>query len=202
MIACLRGELFSRTEEKLIIMTGGVGYEMFATASCLRALPEIGNQVLVHAYTHVREDALLLYAFSSEEEKEIFLQLISVSGVGPKLALAILSGITAGELAAAIRSESVARLTKLPGVGKKTAERLCLELKDKMQWLPVHQEMQPAARIAGHEELLRDTVSALVNLGYPQNSAETAVRKAADETADTGKMTLEYLVRLALRLLA
>ncbi|MFH1218142.1 MAG: Holliday junction branch migration protein RuvA [Pseudomonadota bacterium] len=202
MIACLRGDLFARSEEKLIIMTGGVGYEMFATASCLRSLPEIGHQVLVHVYTHVREDAFLLYAFSSEDEKEIFLQLISVSGVGPKLALAILSGITPGELAAAIRSESVARLTKLAGVGKKTAERLCLELKDKMQWLPVQTETQPAKGTIWDEELMRDTVSALVNLGYPYNSAEAAVQKAAEGAADTGKLSLEYLVKLALRELA
>lgn len=203
MIACLRGELFSRSEEKLIIITGGVGYEVAATAACLRRLPEIGQQVLVHVYTHVREDALLLYGFADDEEKEIFLHLISVSGVGPKLALAILSGITAVELAAAIRSESVARLTKLPGVGKKTAERLCLELKDKVQWHPAHEAAPAAAKISGEEELMRDTISALVNLGYPQNSAEAAVRKAVEESSAGGaKPTLESLIRQALRVLA
>jgi len=201
VIACLRGELFFRSEEKMIVMAGGVGYELFATASCLLALPPLGQQVLVPVYTHVREDALLLYAFADEDEKQIFLHLISVSGVGPRLALTILSAISSAELAQAIRSEAVARLTRLPGVGKKTAERLCLELKDKMQLWAVVEHVGPVVTISEEEALRRDAISALVNLGYPVARAEDAVRRAVAEAA-TDKLSLEYLIKLALRALA
>lgn len=201
MIACLRGELFSRSEEKMIVMAGGVGYELFATSSCLGGLPPLGQQVLVPVYTHVREDALLLYAFADEDEKQIFLHLISVSGVGPRLALTILSAISSAELAHAIGSEAVARLTRLPGVGKKTAERLCLELKDKMQLWAVVEHAGPVLSISEEEALRGDAISALVNLGYPVARAEDAVRRAAAEAAND-KLSLEYLIKLALRALA
>jgi len=201
MIACIRGELFLKTPERLIVMAGGVGYEVFATAGCLSSLPETGHQVLIHVYTHVREDALLLYGFADEEEKAVFHLLISVAGVGPRLALTILSGISPAELAAAIRSESVGRLVQLPGVGKKTAERLCLELKDKVQWVP--EPRQPSS--AGEDPrdaLYLDTVSALVNLGYHQSNAEEAVRQVAAAAAGPVDLTLSKLITQALRLLA
>ena len=201
MIACIRGELFLKTPERLIVMAGGVGYEVFATAGCLNSLPETGHQVLIHVYTHVREDALLLYGFADEEEKAVFHLLISVAGVGPRLALTILSGISPAELAAAIRSESVGRLVQLPGVGKKTAERLCLELKDKVQWVP-----EPRQPSSGGEDprdaLYLDTVSALVNLGYHQSNAEEAVRQVAAAAAGPADLTLSKLITQALRLLA
>jgi Holliday junction DNA helicase RuvA len=202
MIACLRGELFVKTPERLIVMAGGVGYEIFATAGCFNALPETGHQVLIHVYTHVREDALLLYGFADEEEKAVFHLLIGVSGIGPRLALTILSGISPAELAAAIRGEAVARLVRLPGVGKKTAERLCLELKDKVQWVP---EPRPPAAAAGAERqdaLYLDTVSALVNLGYPQSNAQEAVRQVVAAAAAPADLTLAQLITQALRLLA
>jgi Holliday junction DNA helicase RuvA len=201
MIACIRGELFYKSEERLIVIAGGVGYEVFATAGCLNALPETGHQVLIHVYTHVREDALMLYGFADEDEKKIFHLLISVSGIGPKLALTILSGISPAELAAAIRNESIARLVQLSGVGKKTAERLCLELKDKVQWVPEFQEPRRGAVATRQDELWLDTVSALVNLGYPQNNAEEAVRKVVADADDPAALTLEKIVRQALRLL-
>lgn len=200
MIACLRGELFSRSEDRLIIMCGGVGYELVATASCLASLPEIGHQVLVHVHTHVREDAILLFGFADEEEKEIFLYLISVSGVGPKLALAILSGISPSALSEAISGGSIARLTKISGVGKKTAERLCLELKDKLRWHPTRRQLAPRAADPG-EELARDTISALVNLGYPESRAAEAVSRVV-EKADGSITSLETLIKSALRELA
>ncbi|MBI4793355.1 MAG: Holliday junction branch migration protein RuvA [Deltaproteobacteria bacterium] len=202
MIACIRGELFLKSPERLIVMAGGVGYEVFATAGCLNSLPETGHQVLIHVYTHVREDALLLYGFADEEEKAVFHLLISVAGIGPRLALTILSGISPAELAAAIRNESVGRLVQLPGVGKKTAERLCLELKDKVQWVPEPRQPFPAAGEEQRDALYLDTVSALVNLGYHQNNAAEAVRQVAAATAAPADLTLTKLITKALRLLA
>ncbi|MCB2183814.1 MAG: Holliday junction branch migration protein RuvA [Desulfobulbaceae bacterium] len=198
MIACLQGELFYKSDEKLIVMAGGVGYEVHATAACLGGLPETGHQVFVHIHTHVREDALLLYGFFSEDEKETFLLLLTVSGVGPKLALAILSGISPGELGRAIRTDDLHRLTKLSGVGKKTAERLCLELKDKVKWIPDHAERKSLPQKNIQDELARDTVSALVNLGYTQMNAESAVQKVISAAEDT-TLTLEDLFKQALR---
>ncbi|MBI5559343.1 MAG: Holliday junction branch migration protein RuvA [Deltaproteobacteria bacterium] len=202
MIACIRGELVFKSAEKLIVMAGGVGYEVFATAGCLKALPETGHQALVHVHTHVREDAMLLYGFADEEEKRIFHLLLGVSGIGPKLALAILSGISPGELAAAVRNESLGRLTQLSGVGKKTAERLCLELKDKLQWVPEQHGSHLAAMTDQRDQLWLDTVSVLVNLGYPPNNAEDAVRKAMAGGAASEGLSLEELVKQSLRLLA
>jgi Holliday junction DNA helicase RuvA len=201
MIACIRGELFFKSDERLIVMAGGVGYEVFATAGCLNALPETGHQVLIHVYTHVREDALLLYGFADEAEKDIFHLLISVSGIGPRLALTILSGISSAELASAICNKAIARLVQLPGVGKKTAERLCLELKDKVQWVTELQQPRQGIVETRQDALWLDTVSALVNLGYPQNNAEDAVRKVVAEADDPAALTLEKIVRQALRLL-
>lgn len=201
MIACLQGELFLKSAEKLIVMANGVGYEVFVSAACLGGLPDKGHSVFLHVHTHVREDAMLLYGFIDEEEKETFLLLTGVSGIGPKLALSILSGISPVELASAIRSEDLVRLTKLSGVGKKTAERLCLELKDKVKWIPEHAEAA-AQKVVIQDDLGRDTVSALVNLGYPLASAEEAVHKAASEADNPQELSLEVLVKAALRLLS
>ncbi len=202
MIACLQGELFSKSTDKLIIMVGGVGYEVFATGACLGGLPEIGHQVLIHVHTHVREDALLLYGFVDDEEKKTYLQLVSVSGVGPKLALSILSGISPADLSSAISGDDIARLIKLSGVGKKTAERLCLELKDKLSWIPAYETAHrgPLANI--HDEISADGVSALVNLGYSLSIAEDVVQKIVAEAVDPKTFTLEYLIKDALRRLS
>lgn len=202
MIACLQGELFYKSTDKMIVMVAGVGYEVFATAACLGALPDIGHQVLVHVHTHVREDALLLYGFADEEEKKTYLQLVSVSGVGPKLALAILSGISPPELSAAISGDDIARLTKLSGVGKKTAERLCLELKDKLSWIPAHETAPRGVLSSMQGAISADGVSALVNLGYSLPLAEDVVQKIIAEATDTKTVTLENLIKDALRRLS
>ncbi len=202
MIACLQGELFYKSDEKMIIMAGGVGYELFATGVCLASLPDIGHPVFVHVHTYVREDALLLYGFVNEEEKKTFLLLLGVSGIGPKLALSVLSGIFPRELGAAIRREDLHRLIKLSGVGKKTAERLCLELKDKIQWIPDHAESKISVSEVIHDEIARDATSALVNFGYPLVNAEEAVMKTLSTAEDPSLVSLGDLVKQALRLLA
>ena len=132
MISCLKGELFHKSPEKVTILVNGVGYEVFLSSTSHEKLPPLGEDAFLHIYTHVREDTLILFGFADSDEKAMFLLLINVSGVGPKLALSILSGIRPVDLARAIATKDVTRLTGLSGVGKKTAERLCLDLKDKV----------------------------------------------------------------------
>lgn len=204
MIAFLKGELFFKSTDRLIVLVNGVGYEVFVTGTCLRSLPETGHTILIPVFTHVREDALLLYGFVDTEEKETFLLLTGVSGVGPKLALSILSGISVRELAASIKNEDIARLTRLSGVGKKTAERLCLELKEKVShiaadYTAINSSIDVGASSGG---LARDTVSALINLGYQQSLAEAAVKKALAVIKDSGPVTLENLFKQSLRQLS
>ncbi|MBU0729267.1 MAG: Holliday junction branch migration protein RuvA [Proteobacteria bacterium] len=202
MIACLEGELFSKSPDKLIINVSGVGYEVFFPQTGFTRLPEIGEKIFLHIYTHVREDILALYGFIEAEEKQMFLLLVSVSGVGPKLALNILSGISPQDLSRAIVSENLHTLTKLPGVGKKTAERLCLELKDKVQFIPAFGQNleRNESRMDGGNQKIADVISALVNLGYTPLRAREALeivrRKVKD---DFQTMTLEELLRQALR---
>ena len=181
-------------------MAGGVGYDILATESCYVNLPEKGQEAFVSIYTYVREDTLALYGFADSDEKAAFLLLISVSGIGPKVALAILSGISPSDLSAAIRTEDLHRLTKLPGVGKKTAERLCLELKDKMPLIAsdAGSSVAPAGKGSDSQQVA-DTVSALVNLGIARTNAEDAVHRVIRETPD---VSFEELVRQALRLVA
>lgn len=200
MIACLKGELYFKSPERAIIMAGGVGYDILVTGSCYGNLPEKGQEALVSIYTYVREDTLALYGFADADEKATFLLLIGVSGIGPKVALAILSGISPYDLATAIRTEDLHRLTKLPGVGKKTAERLCLELKDKMPFITAGTEkpMQQAGQISDNQQVA-DTVSALVNLGINRTNAEDAVQRVIREAPD---VSFEELIRQALRLVA
>ncbi len=202
MIASLTGKILYKSPEKLILEVNGVGYEVFFSESCLRKLPEIGQEIFLHIHTHVREDALNLFGFHDVEEKEAFLLLLTVSGIGPKLALAILSGIGPGEFARAVIAEDITRLTRLSGVGKKKAERLCLELKDKVQVIAGSEETTPAPPETGPAslQLISDVVSALVNLGYPQTEARRAVETAYED--DDIAPTLEKLLRLSLRSLA
>ena len=142
MISCLKGELFYKSPEKVTILVNGVGYEVFLSSASLEKLPQLGEEVFLHTYTYVREDTLTLFGFADTDEKKMFLLLINVSGVGPKLALSILSGISPLDLARSIATKDVTRLTGLSGVGKKTAERLCLDLKDKVGFI-----------VSGDEEL-------------------------------------------------
>ena len=179
MIAHLRGSIFEKHPNQVIVETGGVGYEVQIPISTYTSLGDIGGAVSLRIHTHVREDALILFGFATGEEKVLFERLITVSGIGPKLALAVLSGLAANELVAAIRSSDVARLVRIPGVGKKTAERILLELKDKVAAVDAAGKSVDAAVIGPALNVLdSDVASALQNLGCSRPAAEEAVRKA------------------------
>jgi len=206
MISCLKGEFFHKSPEKVTILVNGVGYEVFLSAASLDKLPQLGEEVFLYTYTYVREDILTLFGFAELDEKNMFLQLINVSGVGPKLALSILSGISPVDLARAIVTKDVARLVGLSGVGKKTAERLCLDLKEKVGFIAGGDEAAPdfgaESPVSGSKE--KDVISALVNLGYPQSRAHIALavvrrRFSPESLAD---MRVEELIRETLRSLA
>jgi holliday junction DNA helicase RuvA len=174
MIGHLRGTLVEKSPSRLIVDVGGVGYEVLVPLSTFYALGDAGAPVTLRTHTHVREDVLALYGFITKLEQDLFERLIAINGVGPKLALAVLSGIEPGELIRAVRLQDVARLTAIPGVGKKTAERIGLELKDR---LPVSlQAADPAPVAAAPEDQLRDDLlSALINLGYQRGVAEKGI---------------------------
>lgn len=175
MIAWLRGRLLEKQPTRLVLDVHGVGYEVHVPVSTFYAVGEPGSDVEVRVHTHVREDALALYGFLTPYELTVFEKLIGTSGVGPKLGLAVLSGIDAVDFAAAVQRNDVARLTRIPGVGRKTAERLCLELKDKLP--PPPGAPAAAAAPAPADALRDDLVSALANLGYHR----TAVDKVLDK---------------------
>jgi holliday junction DNA helicase RuvA len=173
MIAHLRGRLLSKHPNQAIVEAGGVGYDVVVSVPTFSELPAVGSEVALHIHTHVREDALALYGFLRQAEKTLFEKLITVSGIGPKLAITILSGMPADEMIGAIRGNDVARLTRIPGIGKKTAERMILELRDKLQTLV---EVPTAPPVSAVEE---DVISALVNLGYQRPAAERALAVAS-----------------------
>ncbi len=200
MIAYLKGLLQKKSTEALIIDNSGIGYEVIAPLSTFYALPGEDEPVNLHIYTHVREDAFILFGFLTVLEKEIFRLLISVSGIGPKLAINILSGIGPDELIEAIAGGDVARLQFIPGVGKKTAERMALELKDKAQNLRTDRKHPPAVLPTREAKtVLDDALSALLNLGYQAKAARRAVEKASSNLED---ITLEGIIKEALRLIA
>ena len=200
MIAHLKGTLIKKTPESVIVEAGGIGYEVIAPLSTFYAMPGTEEQVSLHIHTHVREDALTLFGFKTTLEKEIFRLLISVSGIGPKLAINILSGIGPDELLSAIVRGDTGRLQSIPGVGKKTAERIALELKDKAGRISSQMEF-PAAHAASDEEqrAIDDAVSALLNLGYQAKAANPAVKKALSIVKE---INLEAIIKEALKLLA
>jgi Holliday junction DNA helicase RuvA len=171
MIAHLRGRLLSKHPNEAIVEAGGVGYDVTISVPTFSDLPELGGEVALHIHTHVREDALALYGFLRTSEKQLFEKLISVSGIGPKLAITILSGMPADEMAGAIRGNDVAKLTRIPGIGKKTAERMVLELRDKLP-KEAFGEVAVLPSISPVEE---DVLSALMNLGYQRPAAERAL---------------------------
>src|SRR5947208_9562132 len=176
MIALLRGVLLEKHPNQAIVEAGGVGYDVTIPVSTFAHLPEAGAEVRLRIHTHVREDALTLYGFLTQDEKAVFEKLISVSGIGPALAVKILSGLAAADLVLAIRRGEVERLVKIPGVGKKTAERMVLELRDK---LPASTgEGAASAPAPTLSEIEQDVLSALLNLGCARPAAEQAVRKA------------------------
>ena len=180
MIALLRGKLLEKHPNQVIIETGGVGYDVVIPVSTFSALPESGAEVKLRIHTHVREDALALFGFLTSEEKTIFEKLISVSGIGPTLAIKVLSGMATSDLTASIRNGHVEQLVRIPGVGKKTAERIVLELKDKLEGVAAMAasgvSAVPAASALSVIE--QDVMSALLNLGCNRAAAEAAVRKA------------------------
>lgn len=172
MIAHLRGKLIARRPSQVIVEAAGVGYDVAVSVPTFSELPALGGEVALHIHTHVREDQLALYGFLRAEEKQLFEKLITVSGIGPKLAITVLSGMAAEDMGNAIRGNDLARLTKIPGVGRKTAERMVLELRDKLPPSKVADEMQSAPGINSVQD---DVLSALVNLGYQRASVEKAL---------------------------
>ncbi|HSD09417.1 MAG TPA: Holliday junction branch migration protein RuvA [Candidatus Binatia bacterium] len=192
MIARLRGRLCDRTAEEVVVDVAGVGYQVFASAQTLAALPGEGGEVELLIVTHLREDALQLFGFADAAERTLFQLLQSVSGIGPRLALNILSGMPTAELREAIRRRDLVRLTRIAGVGKKTAERLSVELADKLAALP---EERPARRDGAARGVAEQAVSALVNLGFRQMEAEHAVEAATG----AGLLAFEDVIREALR---
>ena len=200
MIAFLSGKLISKQPNSVVIDVNGVGYEVNIPLSTFYELGELDSNIALRVHTHVREDALLLYGFRTSVEKDLFLKLTSVTGIGPKLALTALSGMPAQELVAAIRNNDLARLTAIPGVGRKTAERLIIELRDKMAKMMLSgTEAEPATpRVVTAEDALKDDItSALVNLGWQKNVAEKAV--AATLSEDSGNRSFEFLLKQSLK---
>ena len=182
MIAHLRGKLISKHPNQAIVEAGGVGYEVNISIPTFSGLPALGADVALFIYTHVREDALALFGFLRSEDKQLFEKLLSVSGIGPKLAITILSGMAADAMVAAIKGNNLAALTRIPGVGKKTAERLVLELRDKLDAFTA-----PAA-IAAVSPVQEDVISALLNLGYQRGLVEKTLAQmgnAAGESFDS-----------------
>lgn len=195
MIAYLRGALLEKHPSRLIVNVGGVGYDVQVPLSTFYVLGDPGAEVTLRVHTHVREDVIALYGFATPLEQELFEKLISISGIGPKLALAVLSGIEPLELIKAVRLQDVARLTAIPGVGKKTAERIGLELKDRLP-VALPGTDQAAAAVSPEDHLRGDLLSALLNLGYQRAAAEKAIEKTA--SADAG---FEQALRDVLRAL-
>ncbi len=203
MIAQLSGKLVQKQPNTVIIDVGGVGYDVTIPVSTFYELGEPGTDVSLKIHTHVREDALQLFGFWTGREKELFLKLTSVSGVGPKLAITMLSGMPAGELINAITNNDLVRLTSIPGVGRKTAERVVVELRDKLAVISL--ESREADRKAAHElapgeaAVRDDTISALMALSYPKAISERAVSFALREE---GERTIEAVLKRALRRLS
>lgn len=178
MIAHLRGRILEKRPTYLVLDAAGVGYEVAISVPSFSGLPGEGAEVSLYIHTHVREDVLALYGFLRREEKQLFEKLIAVSGIGPKLAMTVLSGIAPDALVSALRGNDLTTLTRIPGVGKKTAERMVLELRDKLEGLTAAPAPAPASRM---EE---DVISALVNLGYPRSAAEDATKRAMAKSDD------------------
>ncbi len=192
MIAQLTGALALKSPEQLIVDVNGVGYLVSVSLNAFYKLPEAGERVQLLIHTHVREDALQLYGFLDRAEKELFLLLTSVSGIGPRLAMNILSGTPTRDLLDALDASDLARLVAIPGVGKKTAERLVVELRDKIKNLRGLPAAEPGRAATGIEA---EAVSALVNLGYKRNEAESSVKTACA----AGATDLEAIIRAALK---
>jgi holliday junction DNA helicase RuvA len=205
MIAHLSGTLLSKQATSVIVDVSGVGYEVTIPLSTFYDLADAGSNVQLRIYTHVREDTLQLFGFKTARERELFLKIITVTGIGPKLGITLLSGMNADELIASIRTNNLARLTLIPGVGRKTAERLIMELREKVAELSsaqIEEEFgaKPEVSAASNEDTVRaDALSALLNLGYQRSGAEKAIDHAIGEGGD---ITVESILRRSLKKLA
>jgi holliday junction DNA helicase RuvA len=189
MIAHLRGRLIAKHPNQAIVEAAGVGYDVNITVPTFSDLPALGSEVALHVHTHVREDAIALYGFLRADEKQLFEKLITVSGIGPKLAITILSGMATADMVGAIRSNDFARLTRIPGIGKKTAERMCVELRDKLEGFGAPQP------VVSHSAVEEDVISALSNLGFQRSLAEKAVERAVQSA---GRENFDAIFRAAL----
>ena len=202
MIAYLSGKLLEKEANSVIVDVGGVGYEVSIPLSTFYELGEVGDEVQLRIFTNVREDAIQLFGFHTARERDIYLKLISVQGIGAKSGIAMLSGMNADEIIAAIRTENLGKLTAIPGVGKKTAERLVIELRDKIgelaKGVPAGTSMGAAAGLGG-DEVYDDALSALVNLGYQRNAAEKALQQVRQDGVEA---SVQKLLRAALQKLA
>lgn len=202
MIAYLSGTILEKTAGTVIVDVGGVGYDVTIPLSTFYELGEVGSEVSLRIYTYVREDALQLFGFKTARERDLYLKLISVQGVGAKSGITMLSGMNADEIIAAIRTDDLAKLTAIPGVGRKTAERLVIELRDKVGELShsaaAGSHQSTSAGSAG-EEVLDDALSALTNLGYKKDAAEKALQQAIK---DGTELNVQKLLRAALQRLA
>jgi Holliday junction DNA helicase RuvA len=208
MIASLRGTLLERGDGFAVIEAGGVGYQVQVSTATLVSLPAVGDEVRLHTRHIVREDAQLLFGFKERDELRLFDLLIGVNGVGPRIAIAVLSGLAPAQFARAVRDENIAMITAVNGVGRKTAERLVVELRDKLAFLPMSAPSAPVApgargrkqtRVLEKSERYDDAVAALVTLGYSAAQASDAVRRVSEDAADA---TAEVLVKRALAVLA
>lgn len=202
MIAFLTGKLIEKSANTVIVDVGGVGYEVAIPLSTFYEIGEAGETVELRVYTNVREDAIQLFGFKTQREKDLYLKLISVQGVGAKSGITMLSGMSADEIVAALRSENLAKLTSIPGVGRKTAERLVIELRDKVGELSAGASAavsMGAASGIGSDDVYDDALSALVNLGYQKHAAEKALQQARSEGVEPN---VQKLLRAALQRLA
>jgi Holliday junction DNA helicase RuvA len=193
VIAHLRGSVLEKHPNQVVIEAGGVGYDVMIPVSTFTSIAEAGQTTALHIHTHVREDAILLYGFATRDEKSLFEKLISVSGIGPKVAITTLSGLAVEDLVQAIRSGEIERLVRIPGIGKKTAERMVVELRDKLESIGAARPTPAAAPAAGAIPALdQDIVSALVNLGAQRTQAEAALRKAKAGGVDPDNFELLF----------
>ena len=201
MIAYLSGKLLEKKANTVILDVGGVGYEVSIPLSTFYELGEVGSDVSLRIYTYVREDAIQLFGFKTMRERDLYLRLLSVQGIGAKSGITMLSGMSADEIIMAIRTDDLARLTSIPGVGRKTAERLVIELRDKVGELAASgsSPLDATRATLPADAIFEDALSALVNLGYQRVAAEKAVKQAAQEGTE---MSVQKLLRRALQVLA
>ena len=202
MIAFLSGKLIEKNANLVIVDVGGVGYEVAIPLSTFYEIGEVGETVELRVYTNVREDAIQLFGFKTQREKDLYMRLISVQGVGAKSGITMLSGMSADEIIAALRTENLVKLTSIPGVGQKTAERLVVELRDKVGELAADisaEASMAAAAGIGTDDVYDDALSALVNLGYQKGAAEKALQQVRQDGTEAN---VQKLLRAALQRLA